>query len=607
MSETTSESEQAHLADEPSMEDILDSIRKIIADDDQKMDISAPQALSSGGSEDGNLKVEPSLSPASLISETVSSPSGDYKSTPVFHQFQSDSSSSNGGMIQDDDTVDLDIEALLSEAQTPAEAPENLTFETFSDDGDLAEMLDIEIPELPEEPPAAEADTFGKTDSVVEPVTDETWNTDILDLSDIINEEQPTVFSDADTPHDDEDDSLFDELEGLLAETPEEAATSIAREEKSATESKTVSEAQGESFQLPELDDDLDGLDDLLAEAMPDTESVAASLETSSDTSVTAEEAEKPAFHSDDDDMNIVKSLMADLTEPEETIREEMTAEEGSDEEDLDDSDILDEIINMSLEDELGEEEAELQIPEPEAPPASVESPSEPLQETSSETLEDDISLEDLGFDELESDAAEEAFEDSRSEESNQAEESPAVKQPSLAAQSLISSLREIAGEAERDALEAEAKLEASHGSSAQSVKSSEDKENTAGETSPTEAAEISPEESQTSADVVEISAKTNPKETADMPKAAVNQDRILDVNQDRILDEVSGEAASNAFASLNNMVEEKAIKAERGDRIGDLVMEALRPMLKEWLDEHLNDIVERAVTKEVQRISSGK
>ncbi|CAM3631243.1 DUF2497 domain-containing protein [Litorimonas haliclonae] len=598
MSETTSESEQAHLADEPSMEDILDSIRKIIADDDQKMDISAPQALSSGDSEDGSLKVEPSLSPASLISETVSGPSADYKSTPVFHQFQSDASPSNGGMTQDDDTVDLDIEALLSEAQTPAEAPENLTFETFSDDGDVAEMLDIEIPELPEEPPAAEADTSGKADSVVEPVTDETWNTDILDLSDIINEEQPTVFSEADTPHDDEDDSLFDQLEGLLAETPENRVSSQAVEEKKASGSETIAESSPETLRNSEAEDEFEGIDDILAEAMQNPNPVEDASVAPESTLMSAEEAEKPAFHSDDDDMNIVKSLMADLTEPEETIREEMTAEEGSDEEDLDDSDILDEIINMSLEDELGEE-AELQIPEPEAPPASVELPSETSQETSSETLEDDISLEDLGFDELEPDAAEEAFEDSRPEESNQAEESAAEKQPSLAAQSLISSLREIAGEAERDALEAEAKLEAAHGSSAQSVKSSEDKEYTAGETSPPEAAKISPEDVQTSADVVEISAKTNPKETADMPKAAVNQDRILD--------EVSGEAASNAFASLNNMVEEKAIKAERGDRIGDLVMEALRPMLKEWLDEHLNDIVERAVTKEVQRISSGK
>jgi len=48
-------------------------------------------------------------------------------------------------------------------------------------------------------------------------------------------------------------------------------------------------------------------------------------------------------------------------------------------------------------------------------------------------------------------------------------------------------------------------------------------------------------------------------------------------------------------------------VKAERGDRIGDLVMEALQPMLKEWLDANLKGIVERAVTKEVKRISSGK
>ena len=46
---------------------------------------------------------------------------------------------------------------------------------------------------------------------------------------------------------------------------------------------------------------------------------------------------------------------------------------------------------------------------------------------------------------------------------------------------------------------------------------------------------------------------------------------------------------------------------ADRGDRIGDLVQEALRPMLKEWLDKNLKGIVERAVTKEVKRISTGK
>ena len=78
-------------------------------------------------------------------------------------------------------------------------------------------------------------------------------------------------------------------------------------------------------------------------------------------------------------------------------------------------------------------------------------------------------------------------------------------------------------------------------------------------------------------------------------------------VRSDAILDEVTEEAATSAFAELNQVVEEKAIYSERGPRIGDLVQEALKPMLKEWLDANLKGIVERAVAKEVKRISSGK
>ncbi len=89
------------------------------------------------------------------------------------------------------------------------------------------------------------------------------------------------------------------------------------------------------------------------------------------------------------------------------------------------------------------------------------------------------------------------------------------------------------------------------------------------------------------------------PQETADMPKAAAKKDAIIN--------EVTEEATAGAFASLNQIVETNADVQERGDRIGDLVQEALRPMLKEWLDKNLKGIVERAVTKEVKRISSGK
>lgn len=87
-------------------------------------------------------------------------------------------------------------------------------------------------------------------------------------------------------------------------------------------------------------------------------------------------------------------------------------------------------------------------------------------------------------------------------------------------------------------------------------------------------------------------------KETSKMSKLAIN---------DSILDEVTEAAASDAFATLNQLVEEKTEYEESGPRIGDLVQDALRPMLKEWLDEHLKDIVSRAVDKEVKRIASGK
>jgi len=78
-------------------------------------------------------------------------------------------------------------------------------------------------------------------------------------------------------------------------------------------------------------------------------------------------------------------------------------------------------------------------------------------------------------------------------------------------------------------------------------------------------------------------------------------------VKSDAILDDVTEAATAGAFAELNQIVEDKAVFNERGPRIGDLVQDALRPMLKEWLDANLKGIVERAVTKEVKRISSGK
>ena len=91
----------------------------------------------------------------------------------------------------------------------------------------------------------------------------------------------------------------------------------------------------------------------------------------------------------------------------------------------------------------------------------------------------------------------------------------------------------------------------------------------------------------------------------------SVDQEEIPDMSKlaanNRILDEVTETAAIEAFASLNKAVDEKVTLEEQGPRIGDIVADALRPMLKEWLDDNLKGIVERAVKAEVKRISSGK
>ncbi len=94
------------------------------------------------------------------------------------------------------------------------------------------------------------------------------------------------------------------------------------------------------------------------------------------------------------------------------------------------------------------------------------------------------------------------------------------------------------------------------------------------------------------------LQENTNPEKDETMAQPAKSE---------TLLDEGTVVETSSAFASLNTAVQEKTKMEESGPAIGDLVQEALKPMLKEWLDKNLKGIVERAVTKEVKRISSGK
>ncbi|PHR58252.1 MAG: hypothetical protein COA43_10835 [Robiginitomaculum sp.] len=98
--------------------------------------------------------------------------------------------------------------------------------------------------------------------------------------------------------------------------------------------------------------------------------------------------------------------------------------------------------------------------------------------------------------------------------------------------------------------------------------------------------------------EITTINAENELKEQINMAQSAKTES-ILDAGEHR--------AGVDAFASLSAAVKEKEIEETRGPAIGDLVQDALKPMLKEWLDANLKKIVEKAVTAEVKRISSGK
>lgn len=392
---------------EPSMEDILASIRKIIADD-------VPV---------GETAVEPvNNAVMDEISDLVSSPASEVE----------------------------EVEALS----------EDSVFDLVHDTDPMpAQVTDLNIEDLVENGAAAEAN-----------LADDSEN--IFDLIENVSETpQAEVVS--------EEASEDLDLDSILADIVDEAPEVISE---------------------PAIEAAIDPLAELI------------------DADLVEGEADVDAPETEDPDLTLVKSLMADLTDPVET----------NDDPEGDEGDILDAILDNALEDELATHEDE---------------------------LEDELAIPPL---EPEVPDAEDAL------ESIIAVEPEIIAAPAPVAEGDALSLAAIAAAAEEEAaMVAAATISAA------------------------------PKVSQKAA-----VQDTDNQETIPMAKAS---------KKDVIIDEVTETATADVFASLNKAVEDKAMVEERGDRIGDLVMEALRPMLKEWLDKNLKTIVERAVTKEVKRISSGK
>ena len=67
------------------------------------------------------------------------------------------------------------------------------------------------------------------------------------------------------------------------------------------------------------------------------------------------------------------------------------------------------------------------------------------------------------------------------------------------------------------------------------------------------------------------------------------------------MIGEASASAATQAFQNLSQTVR---VSGGEGHTLEDIVMELLRPMLKDWLDQNLAVIVEEKVEEEVQRLA---
>lgn len=79
----------------------------------------------------------------------------------------------------------------------------------------------------------------------------------------------------------------------------------------------------------------------------------------------------------------------------------------------------------------------------------------------------------------------------------------------------------------------------------------------------------------------------------------------------DALISDVTRDAAAAAFDVLKHLPSDTVVPRSHslatrsGTTVEDLLLESLRPMLREWLDTNLPDLVERLVDREVRKITA--
>lgn len=530
------------------MEDILASIRKIISDD-EPVAMDSPEDIPM-------VDLVETSDGAGLddLMQGIHMNSNDLTSDAVLDASVADTASfaAEGGSVDlniDDVLAGLDEDVLETDSlsadsfQSALDVAQSDDFIPETDDDDILAFLDADIP-LVSEPAAMFADAVPVEAAAVLPA---------LVAAKMAAPQREEMTADDDV----EMDSLLDDILMSPYETEAENSVEIEPIEADFT------------AELPETEEmsDLDLVKSLMADLADDPGGLEADEDLEALLAIPEVEGEA--------DVDELMSAFAD--EPEGVVTLKPEPEE----------DILGDILDMTLEDELQGHPDDIEQMDAQA--EDFTDLSEILEAEQDNIAENALPIADLSVEDL-------PIEEDFLAEELQADELQDDDVPSLS---------DIAASAEADAIAVETAMPsqavaataglaavlggAALGATAHSATELDD--------TPAEA------EIETEAETTEIYAEptqeSNPNQEPSMPVHAVNSDAILD--------EVTETAAAGAFAQLNTVVEDKAVFNERGPRIGDLVQDALRPMLKEWLDANLKGIVERAVTKEVKRISSGK
>lgn len=109
--------------------------------------------------------------------------------------------------------------------------------------------------------------------------------------------------------------------------------------------------------------------------------------------------------------------------------------------------------------------------------------------------------------------------------------------------------------------------------------------------------------------------AKEEPKkeDAKEEAKEEATEEAAAEEGADAILSEDSADATKDALGKLKDTVKETNKRPQKdispskelrsGETVEDLVVEALKPMMKDWLDENLPKLVEEIVEREIDKL----